>query len=184
MPQWVKNPPAIQELQDTRVRSLDWEYPLEEGMAIHSTTLAWRIPGIEEPGGLQSLRLHRVRHDWVTTHAHTIFKSSTHRWLGRLSKIRQSHPKPGLLRLEGASKPPESLAKMQILVLYVWTEVQEGAFLTGSQFASNLRREALNEIFIMSHKALDEQQKDRDSVWQQNCSWKWIFLHSNFLNLV
>ena len=59
---------------------------------------------------------------------------------------------------------------MQILVLYVWTEVQEGAFLTGSQFASNLRREALNEIFIMSHKALDEQQKDRDSVWQQNCS--------------
>ena len=39
--QTVKNPPAMQE---TRVRSLDWKNPLEEGMAIHSNILAWRIP--------------------------------------------------------------------------------------------------------------------------------------------
>ena len=156
MAQWVKNLRAAQELQVTRVWSLDWEDSLEEGMAIHSSTLAWRIPGIEEPGRLQSLRSQRVRHAWVTTHAHTIFKSSTHRLLGQLSKIRKSHPKPGLLRLEGASKPPESLAKMQILVLYFWTGVQECEFLTGSQFVSNLRREALNEIFVTSHEALDE----------------------------
>ena len=42
-------------VQDTRVRSLDWEDPLENGMATHSSILAWRIPWTEEPGGLQSM---------------------------------------------------------------------------------------------------------------------------------
>ena len=41
----VKNPPAMQEPQETQVRSLGWEDPLEEGMAAHSSTLAWRIHG-------------------------------------------------------------------------------------------------------------------------------------------
>ena len=49
--QLVKNPPAMWE---TWVRSLGWEYPLEEGMATHSSIPAWRIPWTEEPGGLQS----------------------------------------------------------------------------------------------------------------------------------
>ena len=40
--------------------------PLEEGMATHSSSLAWRIPWTEESGGLQSMGLQRVRHDWVT----------------------------------------------------------------------------------------------------------------------
>ena len=56
----VKNLPAMQE---TRVRSLGWEDPLEEGKATHSSTLAWRIPWTEEPGRLQSIGLHRVGHD-------------------------------------------------------------------------------------------------------------------------
>ena len=46
-----------------RVRSLDQEDPLEEGMATHSSLLAWRISWTEEPGGLQSLGSQRVRHD-------------------------------------------------------------------------------------------------------------------------
>ena len=45
------------------VQSLDWEDPLEEGMATYSSILAWRIPGTGEPGGLLSLGLHRVGHD-------------------------------------------------------------------------------------------------------------------------
>ena len=48
----VKNPPAT---QDTRVQSLSRKDPLEEEMATHSSALAWRIPGTEEPGGLQSM---------------------------------------------------------------------------------------------------------------------------------
>ena len=42
---------------------LGWEDPLEKGMAIHSSILTWRIPWPEEPGGLQSMRSQRVRHD-------------------------------------------------------------------------------------------------------------------------
>ena len=59
----VKSLPATQELQETRVQSLGGEDPLEEGMATHSSILAWRIPWTEEPGGLQSIGLQRVRHD-------------------------------------------------------------------------------------------------------------------------
>ena len=53
--QWVKNPSAIQETQETWVPSLGWEDPLEEEMAPNSSILAWRIPRTEEPGGLQLL---------------------------------------------------------------------------------------------------------------------------------
>ena len=50
--QSAKNLPAVQE---TQVQFLHWEDPLEKGMAIHSSILAWRIPWREEPGGLQSM---------------------------------------------------------------------------------------------------------------------------------
>ena len=50
MAQLVKNPPAKQE---TWVRSLGWDNPLEKGKATHSGILAWKIPWTEEPGGLQ-----------------------------------------------------------------------------------------------------------------------------------
>ena len=55
----VKNLPAMQE---TRVRSLGWEVPLEKGMAIHFSILAWRIPWTEKSGRLQSTGLQRVGH--------------------------------------------------------------------------------------------------------------------------
>ena len=50
-------------MQETRVRSLGWEDPVEKEMATHSSVLAWRIPGTGEPGGLPSLGSHRVRRD-------------------------------------------------------------------------------------------------------------------------
>ena len=49
----VKNPPAVQETQETLVRFLGWEDPLKKEMATHSSILAWKISWIEEPGGLQ-----------------------------------------------------------------------------------------------------------------------------------
>ena len=66
--QWVKNLPEMLETQETWVWSLGWEDPLEDGMAVHSSILAWRIPWTEEPGGLQSIGLERVRHNWACTH--------------------------------------------------------------------------------------------------------------------
>ena len=55
--QTVKCLPVVQE---THVRSLGWEDPLEKEMAIHSSTLAWKTPWIEKPGRLQSMGLQRV----------------------------------------------------------------------------------------------------------------------------
>ena len=60
MAQLVKNLPAMWE---TWVQSLDWEDPLEKGMATHSSILAWGIPWKEEPGGLQSMGSQSVGHD-------------------------------------------------------------------------------------------------------------------------
>ena len=62
MAQWVKNLPAMQETQKFRVRFLGREEPLEEEMAIHSSTLAWEIPQTEEPGGLLSTGWQRAGH--------------------------------------------------------------------------------------------------------------------------
>ena len=56
----IKNLPAIQE---TQVRSLGQEDPLEKEMATHSSILAWKIPWVEELGGLQSMGSQRIEHD-------------------------------------------------------------------------------------------------------------------------
>ena len=76
----IKNLPAVQETQERLVQSLNWEDPLEEGMATHSSILAWKTPWTEEPGGLQSMgsqsqtqlkRLSRHAHTHTHTHTHT-----------------------------------------------------------------------------------------------------------------
>jgi len=72
--QTVKNPRAKQE---TWVRFLGWEDPLEKEMAALSSILAWEIPWTEVPGGLQSVRLQRVGHDSLhtyTSHMHIPFQ--------------------------------------------------------------------------------------------------------------
>ena len=61
--QMVKNLPPV---WDTWVQSLVWEDPLEEGIATHSSILAWRLPWTEEPGRLQPMGLQRIGHEWVT----------------------------------------------------------------------------------------------------------------------
>ena len=65
----VKNLPATQK---TRIRTLGCEDPLEKGMAIHSSIVAWRIPWTEEPGRLQSMGSQRARYD--RAHPHTPVK--------------------------------------------------------------------------------------------------------------
>ena len=63
MAQRLKRLPAMWE---TWVRSLGQEDSLEKEMAMHSSSLAWKIPWTEEPGGLQSMGSQRVRHDWAS----------------------------------------------------------------------------------------------------------------------
>ena len=62
-------------MQESRVQSLGPEGPLEKGMAILSSILAWRIPWTEEPGSLQPMGSQRVGHNWVTTTATTTTES-------------------------------------------------------------------------------------------------------------
>ena len=63
MAQWVKNLPAMQEIQEMQVQFLGREDPLAKEMATHSRILAWKIPWTEEPGSLQSMGMQRVGHD-------------------------------------------------------------------------------------------------------------------------
>ena len=67
--QTVKHLPTMRE---TWVQSLGQEDFLEKEMATHSSILAWKIPWTEEPGGLQSLGLQRVGHDWATSLSQTL----------------------------------------------------------------------------------------------------------------
>ena len=66
MTQWVKNLPAMQEMQETQVRSLG-QGDLEEGLATHSTILAWRVPGRLQSTGLQRVGHKVIEH--TRTHA-------------------------------------------------------------------------------------------------------------------
>ena len=66
----VKRLPATEE---ARVRSLSREDPLEKEMVTHFSILVWKIPWKEEPGGLQSMGLQRVGHNWVTSFTHSLY---------------------------------------------------------------------------------------------------------------
>ena len=63
MAQQVKNLPAMHEMQETWVKSLGWDDPLEEEMATHSSILAGKTPWTEEPVGLRSMGLQRLGHN-------------------------------------------------------------------------------------------------------------------------
>ena len=65
MAQTVKR---LSTMWETQVRSLGWEDPLEKEMAIHSSTIAWKIPWTEEPGKLQSMGSQRVGRDFTSLH--------------------------------------------------------------------------------------------------------------------
>ena len=82
--------------QETWVRSLGWEDPLEKEMATHSSSLAWRIPWTEEPGGLWSTGSRTVGHDWATSLSLSLSKCTS--WVATLPFIYQLKPWCQLLR--------------------------------------------------------------------------------------
>ena len=79
MAHWVKNLPAMQEMLQIWVRFLGWEDPLEEGIAIPSSILAWRILWTEEPGGLQSLGGKKLDMTEATEYSTNIVKNVLHK---------------------------------------------------------------------------------------------------------
>ena len=77
-------------MQEAQVWSPGQEGPLEKGMATHSRILAWKIPQTEEPGGLQSMGLQRVRHDWATNTS-VILMDQPYTLLGNIHKLSKQY---------------------------------------------------------------------------------------------
>ena len=86
----VKNLPAMQK---TWVQSLGRENPLEEGIATHSSILAWKIPWAEEPGRLQSMGSYRAGHDWAHILVMTLSSRRRHSWWLTCPLIMHGHQK-------------------------------------------------------------------------------------------
>ena len=111
MTQAVKSLPAMQE---TWVRSLRCEDPLEKEMATHSSTLAWKIPRIEEPGGLQSMGSQRVGHNWAVSlfiKARPQSRDDQERFVSQMEKTRRGWQgvRPGATSAEPACAHRQSI---------------------------------------------------------------------------
>ena len=88
--QTLKRLPAMRE---TQVQSLGQEDSLEKEMAIHSSTIAWKIPWTEEPGKLQSMRSQRIRHDFTFTFTFTFTRAEHLYYLCANNSILKEMPK-------------------------------------------------------------------------------------------
>ena len=92
LPRWLRDKQSACQAGDW-VQPLGWEDSLEKEMATHSSILAWRIPWIEEPGGLQSMGSRGIRLDWVTKHAHSWNQTTSCRKVGTvLCQLKACHP--------------------------------------------------------------------------------------------
>ena len=113
-------------MRETWVWSLDREDPLEKEMAIHSSTIAWKIPWTEEPGRLQSKGSQRVRHNWATSLSLSVFPSDRG-WDGWMASPTQwtwvwvnsgrwwRTGKPGVLHSMGMQRVRHNLATKQLI---------------------------------------------------------------------
>ena len=87
----IRNPSTNAGDVKTEVQSLDWEDPLEKGMATHSNFLAWRIPWTEEPGELQSIKSQNQTHlKQLSVHAHIFTRLDISQWLEEKSYVFQT----------------------------------------------------------------------------------------------
>ena len=134
MAQTVKCLPAMWE---TWVWSLDGEDPLEKEMATHSSTLAWKIPWMEEPGRLQSMGLQRVRCDWANIALISLLwkwwflQKYSELWL-RQKTVKRKNNKYGVNWI----KAVHGVAKSQSWVSN-WTELRQEPSLTQFLHLSN-----------------------------------------------
>ena len=108
-PWYVRTYLPMQEPQETRVRSLGGEVPLEEEMATHSSALAWRIPGTGEPGGLQSMGWERVGHDW----------GGARWWFGFWDHSSPTETEPGASSVKARSPTQWSTGEFRFLFWFV-----------------------------------------------------------------
>ena len=124
LPWWLSGKEPACQCWEMWVQLLGWEDPLEKAMATHSSTLAWKIPWMEELGGLQSMGLLRVGHDWVTSLSFFTFMHWRRKW------------QPTPVFLPGESQGWESLVGFR---LWGRTESDMTAALSSSSSSSSSR---------------------------------------------
>ena len=129
VPQTVKRLPTMQE---TQVRSLDWKDLLEKEMAPHSSILAWKIPWTEEPGGVQSIGLQRVRHDCAANTCTLGFPGSTS---GKEPTRQRRRHKTQVRSLSQEDPLKKGMASHSSILVWrmPWTEEPGGLQSMGSQ---------------------------------------------------
>ena len=104
-------------MEETRIRALGWEDTLEKEMAIHSSTMAWKIPWTAEPGRLQSMASQRVGHDWATSFSlsFTYYLFSSVQSLSRVRLLKPHEPRharpPGPSPTLGVHPNPSPLSQ-------------------------------------------------------------------------
>ena len=129
-------------MQETRVRFLGREDPLEKEMATHSSTLAWKIPWSEKPGRLQSMGSQRVGHDWATSlHFTSLIDNISNEKLTLIPTVPSPHLhsllKPVALNLRVHQNYLEGcwVQPLECLIQEVWDKACKSVFLTNSQVA-------------------------------------------------
>ena len=147
----VKNLPVIQE---TWVQSLCWEVPLKEGMAPHSSILAWRIPWTEEPGRLQSMGSQRAGHDWATnTHTHT--HTHTHRCSaiiqGNLLPKEEKNKFWDTIKCLSYSIQTEFQAEVAPWWVYIWCDIILKAMFSGVDLGTSNDSQKVCKQFLSWH---------------------------------
>ena len=127
-------------MQETQVRSLGWEDPLEKKMAAHSSILAWKIPWTAELGRLLSMGSQRVGHDWVTSLSLFTFMHWRRKW----------QPTPVFLPGESQGQEPGGLPSMgqqQQHDLMMWALKKQNKMQTGSSCRKHLKTEG-DSLFL------------------------------------
>ena len=134
-------------MRETRIWSLGWEDPLVKEVATHSSTLAWRIPWMEEPGRLQSTGSQRVGHDWVTSLSLSLYKLYHDKlllWLNEFSKMATAI----YLVSQALQNPCHTPSKDRLYFPFPWNWLG----LCGCLKEQNAAEMALCDFFFFSEK--------------------------------
>ena len=121
VPWQQKNPPAMQEMQEMQVRSLDWEDPLEEDKATTSSILTWRIPWTEDPGRLQSMgsQCQTWLSDW--THVYICIRGPRFSLAQPLATVvGWAHPRTTFIRIFLLKKLPNIEKQNQLILPHLF----------------------------------------------------------------
>ena len=186
---------VVQETQERQVRSLGQEDPLEEERATHSSILAWKTPRTEEPGGLQSIALQRVRHDWAYTANEYTFNymwgfsvEATARGLKAMHVLLTEGPVlPAPLAipfiLPPTGHPPPTRPRHSGLMLWTTTKLWSWKSLPARNFLFHVLIQQRNETvsLLKIYTVMSETSSTKYNIWSLSRTLFWILIWTSWL---